>query len=141
MGTLIEALLPSRLAAVDTFAAQAELEPDAWLAFTGFMENLLAQLTADRGLLEAFTGDHPAAARLTEACARGMTHLSAVLDRARRAGVIRADAGHKDVVHLILALSLLGESAGTSAWRRPLLFVLDGLRAHPATNDSARSAV
>jgi AcrR family transcriptional regulator len=126
---LIEALLPPRLAAVDEFAARAEAEPDAWTAFTGFVESLLTQLTADRGLLEAFTGDHPAAARLREACGRGMAHLSVVLDRARRAGAVRADAGDEDVVHLIWALSLLGENAGPSAWQRSLRFVLDGLRA------------
>jgi AcrR family transcriptional regulator len=125
---LIDALLPPRLAAVDDLAAAAEAEPDAWLAFAGFVENLLARLTADRGLLEAFTGDHPAAARIAESCRRGMAHLSAVLDRARRSGVIRADAADQDVLNLIRAVSLLGD-AGESAWRRSLRFVLDGLRA------------
>jgi AcrR family transcriptional regulator len=125
---LIDALLPPRLAAVDEFAAQAEAEPDAWTAFTEFVENLLIQLTTDRGLLEAFTGDPPIAARLAEACQRGMTHLSAVLDRARQAGALRTDASDNDIVNLLWALSLLGENAGATAWQRPLHFVLDGLR-------------
>lgn len=130
---LIDALLPPRLAAVDEFAAQAAAEPDAWAAFTGFVENLLAQLTVDRGLLEAFTGDHPAAARVTEACKRGMAHLATVLDRARRAGAIRTDVADEDIVNLIWALSLLGANAGASAWRRPLRFAFDGLQvARPA---------
>lgn len=126
---LIDALLPPRLAAVDKLAAQADTEPDAWMAFTGFVESLLAQLTADRGLLEAFTADHPAAERLAQACQRGLAHLSTVLDRARRAGALRADASDEDIVNLLWALSLLGESAGTPAWQRSLHFVLDGLRA------------
>ena len=134
---LIEALLPPRLAAVDEYAAQAEAEPDPWTAFTGFIENLLTQLTADRGLLEAFTGDHPAAARVAEACQRGMAHLSTVLDRARRAGAIRADADDQDIVNLLRALSLLGENAGASAWQRSLHFVLDGLRASQHLNGSS----
>ncbi|MCI2423114.1 TetR/AcrR family transcriptional regulator [Saccharopolyspora sp. K220] len=133
---LIDALLPPRLAAVDEFAAQAEAEPDAWTAFIGFIDNLLAQLTADRGLLEAFIGDHPAAVQMAEACQRGMAHLSKVLDRARRAGAIRADASDDDIVNLLWALSLLGENAGMSAWQRSLHFVLDGLRADRRTNDS-----
>ncbi|MBF6172322.1 TetR/AcrR family transcriptional regulator [Nocardia blacklockiae] len=126
---LIDALLPPRLTALDGFAEQAAAEPDPWLAFTGFVENMLTQLTADRGLLEAFTGDHPAAAELAQACSRGMAHFSAVLERARRAGVIRADATDQAVVHLVWALSLLGENAGAAAWRESLPFVLDGLRA------------
>ncbi|WP_280270204.1 TetR/AcrR family transcriptional regulator [Nocardia wallacei] len=126
---LVDALLPPRLNALDEFAEQAAAEPDPWLAFAGFVERMLTQLTTDRGLLEAFTGDHPAAARLAEACARGMTHFTAVLDRARRAGVIRADATDQNVVHLVWALSLLGENTGASAWRESLPFVLDGLRA------------
>ncbi|RDI54151.1 TetR/AcrR family transcriptional regulator [Nocardia mexicana] len=126
---LIDALLPPRLTALDEFAEQAAAEPDPWQAFTGFVENMLNQLTADRGLLEAFTGDHPAAAELAQACTRGMTHFSAVLDRARRAGAIRPDATDQDVVNLLWALSLLGENAGAAAWQGALPFVLDGLRA------------
>lgn len=126
---LIDALLPLRLTAVDEIAEQAAAEPDSWVAFSEFVENLLTRLTADRGLLEAFTGDHPAAVRLAQACARGMTHLSTVLARARRDGSLRADATDDDVVHLIWALSLLGEHTGTPAWKRSLHFVLDGLRA------------
>ncbi|WP_280267998.1 TetR/AcrR family transcriptional regulator [Nocardia wallacei] len=128
---LIDALLPPRLTALDEFAEQAAAEPDPWTAFTGFVENMLGRLAADRGLLEAFTGDHPAAAVLAQACTRGMTHFSAVLDRARTAGAIRPDATDHDVVNLLWALSLLGEHAGTSAWQSALPFVLDGLRASP----------
>ncbi|GAA4232025.1 TetR/AcrR family transcriptional regulator [Actinomadura meridiana] len=134
---LIDALLPPRLAAVDEFTAQAEAEPDAWIAFTGFVENLLAHLTADRGLLEAFTGDHPASARLAEACTRGMVNMAAVLERARGAGVIRPNVTDEDIVNLVWALSLLGENAGPSAWQRLLGFVFDGLRTNRDTNASA----
>ncbi|MFI6996201.1 TetR/AcrR family transcriptional regulator [Nocardia sp. NPDC050175] len=131
---LIDALLPPRLAAIDEFAARAAAEPDAWVAFSGFVEELLGQMTTDRGLLEALTGDHPAAAQLTEACHRGMSHLSTLLDRARQEGSVRADASDEDVVHLVWALSLLGEAAGSPAWRRCLELVLDGLRpAHQPT--------
>jgi AcrR family transcriptional regulator len=126
---LVYALLPPRLAAVDELAEHAAAEPDSWIALTGFVEGLLTRLAADRGLLEAFTGDHPAAAQLAQACAQGMTHLSTVLDRARRDGTLRGDATDDDVVKLIWALSLLGENAGASAWQRSMGFVLDGLRA------------
>ena len=125
---LVDALLPVRIAAVDEFAALAAAEPDPWRAFTGFLENMLVQLTADRGLLDAFTG-HPSAALVAAACERGLVHLAAVFDRARRAGVIRADAGDADITHLLWALALLGENAGEAAARRSLHFVLDGLRA------------
>jgi AcrR family transcriptional regulator len=137
---LLDALLPPRLAALDEFAARAEAEPDAWTAFTGFVENLLNQLTGDRGLLEAFTGDFPAAAQLAEACHRGMTRLSTVLDRARRAGALRADASDEDVAHLLWALALLGENAGASAWQRSLQLVLDGLRTSRQADGSVDDA-
>ena len=125
---LIDALLPPRLAAIDELAEQAAAEPDSWQAFTDFAGNLLTRLTADRGLLEAFT-DHPAAATLTEACTRGLTQLSTVTDRARRDGTLRPDATDADKVNLIAALSFLGSKTGESAWRRPLRFALEGLRA------------
>ncbi len=126
---LLDALLPPRLSAIDAFAEQAAAEPDPWLALTGFIENMLTEMTNDRGLLEAFTGDHPAAAQLVQACVRGMTHFSAVLDRVRRAGLLRPDATDQNVAHLLWALSLLGDNAGPAAWRESLPFVLDGLRA------------
>jgi len=126
---LIDALLPPRLAAIDSLAEQAVAEPDSWTAFTGFVTNLLTHLVADRGLLEAFTADHPAAAQLAQACARGLSSLSTVTDRARRDGALRADATDADIVNLIAALSFLGNKTAESAWRRPLRFALDGLRA------------
>jgi AcrR family transcriptional regulator len=126
--TLIDALLPPRLAAMDEIAARAAAEPDAWTAFTVFVEDLLIRLTADRGLLEAFTGDHPAAARLAEACHRGMSQLSAVLARVREDGALRSDATDEDVVNLVWALSLLGETTGSPSWRRAAEIVFDGLR-------------
>ncbi|WP_433579723.1 TetR/AcrR family transcriptional regulator [Nocardia brasiliensis] len=125
---LIEALLPPRLAALDEFAVRAAAEPDAWTALTGFLEDLLGQMTTDRGLLEALTRDHPAADQLAAACHRGMSHLATLLQRARRAGVLRADASDEDVTNLVWALSLLGEATGSPAWRRCLEFVFDGLR-------------
>ncbi|MGK8491542.1 TetR/AcrR family transcriptional regulator [Nocardia asiatica] len=134
--TLIDALLPARLAAVDEIAARAAAEPDAWTAFTGFVEDLLGRLTADRGLLEAFTGDHPAAAQLAQACRRGMSHLSEVLARVREAGVLRADATDEDVVDLVWALSLLGEATGSPSWRRASQIVFDGLRNRDGSNSA-----
>ncbi|WP_406274616.1 TetR/AcrR family transcriptional regulator [Nocardia sp. NBC_00881] len=128
--TLIDALIPPRVAALDQIAARAATEPDAWAAFTGFVGDLLDRLTADRGLLEALTGDHPAAAQLVEACHRGMSQLSTVLERARKSDAVRADASDEDVVNLLWALALLGEATGPIAWRRCLDFVLDGLRAN-----------
>jgi len=130
---LIDALIPDRLAAMAQLATEAEAEPDAWTAFTGFVTALLCVLTADRGLLEAFTGDHPQAARLAEACARGQSHFTAVLARARHEGTIRPDATDQDVANLLWALALLGANAGPSAWQRTLPFVLDGLRTPKST--------
>ncbi|WP_328395705.1 TetR/AcrR family transcriptional regulator [Nocardia sp. NBC_00416] len=126
---LIDALLPARLAAVDEFAAASESEPDAWRAFTGFVGRLTQQMAADRGLLEAFTGDHPAAEQVAAACHRGMAQLSRLLERTRDAGALRHDVTDADVVHLIWALSLLGDAAGAEAVGRCTSLALDGLRA------------
>lgn len=125
---LIDALVPSRLAEVDELAARSDAEPDPWLAFAGFAEGLLELFAADRGLLEAFTEDHPAAARAADACHRAMAHWTAALHRARRAGAIREDAGDDDILNLLWAVSLLGGSSGAPAWRGPLRLALDGLR-------------
>lgn len=127
--SLIDALLPARVAALDELATASDAEPDPWRAFTGFVSQLLDRMTADRGLLEAITGDHPAAEHLVEACHRGMAQLSRLLERARAAGVLRREVTDDDVVHLIWALSLLGDAAGPEAAGRCLTLALDGLRA------------
>ncbi|MGW5382085.1 TetR/AcrR family transcriptional regulator [Nocardia sp. NPDC003963] len=129
---LIDALLPARVAALDELAAASDAEPDPWRACSGFVSQLLDRMTADRGLLEAITGDHPAAEHLVEACHRSMAQLSRLLERARTAGVLRREVTDNDVVHLIWGLSLLGEAAGPEAAVRCLTLAFDGLRAGSA---------
>ncbi|NUS94336.1 MAG: TetR/AcrR family transcriptional regulator [Nocardia sp.] len=126
---LIDALLPARVAALDELAEASDAEPDPWQAFTGFVAHLLDRMIADRGLLEAITGDHPAAEHLVEACHRGMAQLSRLLERARDAGVLRGEVTDDDVIHLIWGLSLLGDAASPAAANRCLVLALDGLRA------------
>lgn len=126
--TLIDELLPARLTEVDELAAEAAEEPDAWRALTGFIAALLGRMDTDRALLEALTRDRPAAEQIAQACRRGVTHLEKLLERARSAEALRADATDTDVLNLILALSLLGSAAGPQARQRSLELALDGLR-------------
>ncbi|MGW4246516.1 TetR/AcrR family transcriptional regulator [Nocardia sp. NPDC004722] len=129
---LVEALLTPHVTALDEVAAKALADPDPWSGLTGFLADMVTRFTADRALLEAFTGDHAAAAQLEKTCARGISHIAAITERARDSGQLRADATDSDIANLMWALALLGENAGSEAWQRAMALVLDGLQARPA---------
>jgi AcrR family transcriptional regulator len=110
---------------IATDAEEALKVNDPWGAIVMFFGNTAARLAADRGLYQilAGQGDVDDKTRIWPHIVDGVTRL---FDRAKTAGVIRADAEPEDAA---VILAMLGVTFSTATWRRYLALLLDGLRA------------
>jgi AcrR family transcriptional regulator len=134
---LIAALAAAHFEAVAALARECLAEPDAWDAFSGYMRRAAALHAEDLALSEAMAS-RPAmmgdAAR-----AAGMPELiEELVERAKREGVVRADADWEDVPMMICGLGRITQAAEDDTvpfmnWERMLALLLDGLRAPGAT--------
>ncbi len=124
-------------------AAQAGLaDPDPW---GGFAHYLTAAVLCGTGTLGSIAGTVAVTDEMADLSARGDAVASEVVERARKAGVLRPDINDVDVVLLIeqLGRSPLVEQvvrhgrtdlvdAAERARERLIRVALDGLRAEPA---------
>ena len=110
---------------IATDAEDALSIDDPWDAIAAFFENTAGRLAADRGLYQilAGQGDVDDKTRIWPHIVDGVTRL---FDRAKEAGVIRADAEPEDAAVLF---AMLGVTFPNQAWPRYLALLLDGLRA------------
>ena len=110
---------------IATDAEDALSIDDPWDAVVAFFENTAARLATDRGLYQilAGQGDVDDKTRIWPNIVDGVTRL---FDRAKAAGVIRADAEPEDAA---VVFAMLGSAFSTGTWRRYLALLLDGLRA------------
>lgn len=129
-GALLDAVLPDRLAVIDRLAREALEDPDAWRGFSGFLDGLFSMQAADRGINDAIARNPVGAVDVAGECGRAGGLLAAVVERARAAGVLRADFGIDDLATLMWAMSkVIAMADGRDAvWRRHLGFMLDGLK-------------
>jgi len=127
---LAEALVEERF--VHTIAHVRDLldEPDPWRAIERCFEHCATSLERDRSwasALAAMAGGIPAGPRKHQ-----MGELLALqdqlLERARAAGVVRADLRAQDMPPLYTGLAAVVQT-GMGDWRRYLDFLLDGIRA------------
>lgn len=124
---LIGAIYPALLSELDTIADEALADPDPWHGFVRYMEGLFTLQSQDRGLNEAVARNAPGTLDPAVECSRGFGQIGTIVDRAKAAGVLRADFEPDDLVALVWAMSRVIEQA-PEAWRRCLGFFLDGLR-------------
>jgi len=98
---------------------------DPWDAVVAFFENTSARRAADRGLYQNLAGQANVddKTRIWPHIVDGITRL---FDRAKEAGMIRADAEPEDAG---VVFAMLGVAFSTRTWRRYLALLLDGLRA------------
>ena len=116
---------------IATDARDALAVSDPWLALVTFFERTAARQAADRGLYQTLTGqgDPEEQARIWPEIVASVTDL---FERAKQAGVIRADAAPQDVAAIFAMLGAAYEmsaASGPKLWRRYLALLLDGLRA------------
>ena len=136
---LIAEVFAGRMTEYVQLAEAALREPDAWMAFVGYLTRLCEMQATDRGLSELLVTtsfDHDA--RLTELRATAQRRTNEVIRRAQAQGGLRPDFTRKDLLLLLTAnAGVLQRSADPNAWRRQLALLVDGL----ADRGPARRAV
>jgi hypothetical protein len=114
-------------------ARSAHEDADAWAGLVRFLESSIEMQQADRGLKELLFGDgcqagHKFATKFTDI----ITVLSAVMERAKAAGQLRADVTVSDLAMIQVMLHGVGTFSASfepDQWRRQLGILLDGLSA------------
>lgn len=104
---------------------------DPWQGLVTFFELNAERQARDRGLYEALTGrgDDAVQARIWPEI---ISAVDALFDRAKTAGVVRADAAPQDIAAIFALLGpafTMSRSVSPDLWRRYLALMLDGLRA------------
>lgn len=113
-----------------TMTDEALADPDPWSGLVRFLEAAAVAQTVDRGLREVLMGIRDDE-RLDRAHDRIATAVRQLVERARRAGAVRADASETDLGMIIMMLCTvadIGGDASPTLWRRYLPMLLDGLR-------------
>lgn len=126
---------------------------DSWDGFAYYVERLCELQATDPALADVVGGRYPDAERLMDVCGRSMDAAQRIVGRAHEAGVLRPDFTHTDLVFAFAANALFARATAGSAphaWRRQVLFLLDGLRtesvhrplpAHHLTRRQAQEAL
>jgi AcrR family transcriptional regulator len=128
---LIDALFEQRLEAMCVIAAESLADPDAWNGLVHFFERGCELQARDRGLKELLACNTHGGGCLAEPRERLRVLVTEIFDRAKAAGVVRADADPYDapLIHIMLgAVMDRTRTIAPDVWRRYLGMVLDGLR-------------
>jgi AcrR family transcriptional regulator len=138
--SLVEAVFADRMAehleAVEAGLADA----DPWQGFASYVEAVGAMQARDRGIADLVTMGMSGAPEIEDLRTRAFDGLVRLVNRARAAGVLRADFTTEDVVVLMMANAGLLERSGDiseAASRRLVHLLLDGFRATAATEGPA----
>ena len=112
-------------------------DPDPWGGFASYVTAVGAMQARDRGIADLVTMPIPSAPDIEVTRVRAFEGLVRLVDRAHRAGVLRADFTTQDVALLLLANAGLVERTqeiSQAASARLVHLLLDGCRAESATN-------
>jgi AcrR family transcriptional regulator len=119
-------------------AVQAALaDPDPWHGFASYVKAAGAMQARDRGIADLVTMDVATAPEIERLRSRAFDGLVRLVERARSAGVLRADFTTEDVVILLMANAGVIERAHgvtADASARLIHVLLDGFRAHAASD-------
>lgn len=124
---LVGALFEDRIAEVAELAERAAAEGrPPWPAFVELITELAALHAEDRGLREVLLDDDRAAEQFAAALRQLRRPFSAVIERARADGALRADFAVQDLPVLMAMISAAADRTGAD-WRRTLTWLIDGL--------------
>jgi AcrR family transcriptional regulator len=134
---LIDALFEQRIEAVCAVAEESLAQEDPWDGLVHFFERGLERQACDRGLKELLACSAHGRAGVQSARDRLRRLVTEIFDRAKEAGVLRADAAPHDAPLIQIMVGAIIDrtrSVEPDVWRRYLALVLDGLR--PARVDA-----
>lgn len=128
---LVAEVFESRLAEVAVLVRAAGENPDPWQGLVGFLYGSLELQATDRALGDILLGAPLAVERLRQMRAEMVPIAAELVERARKAGQLRADFDTSDLPVLLLmlrtALEITRDTA-PQAWRRFAEITLQGLR-------------
>jgi AcrR family transcriptional regulator len=128
---LAQAIFTEAIETVVAKAEEAAAVEDPWQGLLMFFEFAAEAQTTDRGLREVLVGFHdPSEMQKINERIRGP--LAGIVERAKRAGVIRADIEPSDIGIVVTMLCTVADATADVApqlWRRYVPILLDGLRA------------
>ena len=133
---LIDALFDQRLETICAIADQALENPDPWAGLVQFFERGCELQARDRGLKELLGSHTHGGGCVVDARDRLRILVTELFDRAKAAGVVRADVAPFDapLIHIMIgAVMDRTHDVEPDVWRRYLGLVLDGLRPESAT--------
>lgn len=133
---LVDAVLEDAFDELVAAGERALAAEDAWLGFTGLVEETLALNARNRGLRDVFETQRRGRERAAAMRARIRPVFAELVERAQQEGSLRADFAPQDVTLLCWGTDGVIELAADVApdlWRRQLGFLIDGLRATAAT--------
>lgn len=133
---LVAAVFAKQMADHVAAVEAALADPDPWEGLRSYLVAVAAMQAADRGLADLVTIDVSAAPEIEVLRSRAFKGLVTLLERAKAAGALRADASPEDVLILLMANAGLVDRTARSAEvasARLVHLALDGLRAEAAT--------
>jgi AcrR family transcriptional regulator len=132
---LVEAIVERRMGELLTIAEAALAEPDGWDGLVRLLERTLELQAADRMLKDVLMRYSPETARLESAREEVRRLFEQILVRARDEGTLRRDFALPDLALLLWSFAPVIDATAKvapNAWRRHLRWLLDGLRADAA---------
>lgn len=139
---LIAAVFARTLAEIVEACERGLANPDPWAGFADHVVFLCRLQAHDRGLADLMTTRITGAPDLEKLRTRSQEGFRRLAERAKEAGVLRADFGTEDLAILLMAnAGVIHRTASTapSAWERLVHYALDGLRRSPANTPSPAS--
>lgn len=121
-------LAAARLSAAATRALACA---DAWEGFAGYLTEVCELQATDPALGDVLTRRVPDATRLMAVCDNAYAATESIISRAHRDGSLRADFTASDLLFFLASHAPLARATaatGSAAWRRQIIFMLDGLR-------------
>jgi AcrR family transcriptional regulator len=128
---LIDALFEQRIEAICATAEASLAHADPWEGLVFFFERGLERQACDRGLKELLASSAHGREGVQQARRRLSRLVTAIFDRAKDAGVLRADVATEDAPLIQMMLGMIIDrtrDVEPELWRRYLVIVLDGLR-------------
>ena len=132
---LVTAVFLERMAENVAAVERAQQSEDPWEGFAGFVRETCRAQAADRGMADLMAIGHRGRA-LRAMRTRAYDGFTALVDRAKAGGSLRADLTPEDLLLLLMATAGIVCRTGATApaaTDRFVALVLDGLRAEAAT--------
>jgi AcrR family transcriptional regulator len=129
---VIDALFEDSLQRVTVLARECLEQADPWQGLVSFLERSLHMQFGDRGLSQIMNETTLGLPRVADARDRIAPLFEQLVQRARSAGVVRADFDQSDIIFVQLAVASIMErtrDVAPDVYRRYLAMFLDGIRA------------